>query len=72
MWYKCGSVRLLRAIVAFLIPCSSSVGGEEALSDVEDITEDMELEQLHGDSAYDSFSSQGDLFGHDAIIPILA
>lgn len=41
--------------------CSSSVAGGDSVEDVEDITEDMELEQLQDDSAYDSFSSQGEV-----------
>ena len=28
---------------------------------MEDFTEDMEMEQLYEDSAYDSFSSQGEM-----------
>lgn len=42
-----------------IVICSSSADNGGSLEDGdEDITEDMELEQLH-DSAYDSFSSQG-------------
>ena len=42
-----------------LVFCSSSVDGGESVDAMEDVTEDMELEQLHNDSAYESFSSQG-------------
>lgn len=38
---------------------SSSVGGGDPLDDMEDFTEDMELEQFQDDSTYDSFNSQG-------------
>lgn len=39
---------------------SSSVDGVDSVEDdMEDFTEDMEMEQLYEDSAYDSFSSQG-------------
>ena len=44
-----------------MCPCSSSVDGADSLGTDEDITEDMELEQLQEDSAYDSFSSQGEI-----------
>lgn len=45
----------------FLALYSSSVDGGESVDDMEDMAEDMELEQLHTDSAYESFSSQGSL-----------
>lgn len=44
------------------------------MDDMEDFTEDMELEQFQDDSTYDSFNSQGevmhkgDLFLDDAIM----
>lgn len=53
------------------LPYSSSVGGSHSTDDVEDITEDMELEQLHDDDAdpisYEGFSTQGEVKGAECL-----
>ncbi len=38
--------------------CSSSAEGGDSMEDDDDMTGDMEIEQFHNDSAYDSFTSQ--------------
>lgn len=50
---------LLSFLLSHLFYFSSSVASGETVEGMEDMMEDMELEHMHDDSAYDSFSSQG-------------